>query len=81
MPKIEFLNLPSSVTERLKERIRERSISKQGLIRLAQWKDSGPEAPEGDWYKDFGDFYLVGSGSRPATVLTKDRRVFGQEID
>ena len=30
--------------------------------------NSGPWAPEGDWYKDFGSFMICGSGEFPKTV-------------
>jgi len=42
---------------------------------------SGPWAPEGDWYKDFGSFKLCGSGEYPRTVLSKSMRAFGQKIE
>jgi hypothetical protein len=35
----------------------------------------------GDWYKDFGSFKLGGSGEYPRTVLTKEMKAFGEEIE
>ena len=40
-----------------------------------------PNAPDGDWYKDFGPFKLCGTGELPKTVLTKDMTPFGDEIE
>jgi hypothetical protein len=45
------------------------------------WVKSEPVAPEGDWCKDFGPFKLCGSGEYPRTVLTKDMKPFGEEIE
>jgi hypothetical protein len=50
------------------------------LRRLQDWVKSGPYAPDGDWYKDFGSFKLCGSGEHPRAVLTKDMKAFGKEI-
>jgi hypothetical protein len=40
-----------------------------------------PQAPEGDWYKNFGTFYLCGTGRYPKTVLDRNMKPYGQEID
>jgi hypothetical protein len=40
-----------------------------------------PNAPDGDWYKDFGPFKLCGTGELPKTVLAKDMTPFGDEIE
>jgi hypothetical protein len=50
------------------------------LDRLRRWVRTEPEAPKGDWYKDFGSFKLCGTGAYPKTVLTGTMRPFGQEI-
>lgn len=80
MPKIEFSDLPRQLWQHLLNRVRERQISLADLIRLQEWVRSEPEAPEGDWYKDFGSFRLCGSGQYPLTVLTREMRAFGEEI-
>jgi hypothetical protein len=64
----------------LLERVEERDISLADLGRLQEWVKSVPEAPDGDWYKDFGSFKLCGSGEYPRTVLTKDMKAFGEEL-
>ena len=40
-----------------------------------------PQAPEGDWYKDFDSFKLCGSGEYPKTVLIKGMKSYGEEIE
>jgi len=42
---------------------------------------TSPQAPDGDWYKDFGSFLLCGSGEIPKTVLAKGMSAFGEPID
>jgi hypothetical protein len=44
------------------------------------WVGTQPEAPEGDWYKDFGSFKLCGTGAYPKTVLSGAMRPYGQKI-
>jgi len=39
-----------------------------------------PQAPEGDWYKDFGSFVLCGTGEYPKTVLKKGMKPFGTPL-
>ena len=80
MPKIRFADLPRALWEHLLERVQERQISLRDLRALQKWAQSEPDAPDGDWYKDFGSFKLVGSGQYPRTVLTKDMAAFGEEI-
>lgn len=58
LPKIRFHDLPRSVWQHLLERVQERHISLADLERLQSWVHSGPEAPDGDWYKDFGSFLV-----------------------
>lgn len=65
----------------LLERVEQRQISLAELGRLQEWVKSEPQAPDGDWYKDFGSFKLCGSGEYPRTVLTKDMMPFGEELE
>lgn len=51
------------------------------VVLLQKWVASGPDAPEGNWYKDFGSFKPCGTGEFPKTVLTKDMQPFGEEIE
>jgi hypothetical protein len=81
LPKIRFSDLPRPVWEHLLERIAEREISLGDLRRLQDWVMTGPQAPDCDWYKDFGSFLLCGSGEIPKTVLAKGMRPFGEPVD
>ena len=51
------------------------------LLALQAWVRTGPVAPEGDWYKDFGSLKLYGSGKYPKTVLEKGMKPFGDPIN
>jgi hypothetical protein len=81
LPKIRFSDLPRGLWQHLLERVAQREIGLADLRRLQEWVKSGPSAPDGDWYKDFGSFKLCGSGEYPRTVLTKSMRAFGQQIE
>jgi hypothetical protein len=50
------------------------------LGHLQDWVMTGPEAPDGDWYKDFGSFLLCGTGELPKTVLAKGMKPFGKNL-
>jgi hypothetical protein len=69
------------VWQHLLARVGERRIPLADLTRLRDWANSEPVAPDGDWYKDFGSFFLCGSGEFPKTVLTKGMKPFGKPID
>lgn len=62
------------------QRVDERRISVSDLLELQAWVRTGPEAPDGEWYKDFGSFFLCGSGQLPKTVLEKGMKPFGDPI-
>jgi hypothetical protein len=81
LPKIRFSDLPRALWHHLLERVEQRQISLAELGRLQEWVKSEPQAPDGDWYKDFGSFKLCGSGEYPRTVLTKDMMPFGEELE
>ncbi len=81
MPKIQFSDLPRGVWRHLLQRVDERHISVGDLLTLQAWVRTGPLAPEGDWYKDFGSFLLCGSGNLPKTVLEKGMKPFGDPIE
>jgi hypothetical protein len=81
LPKIQFASLPRPVWEHILARVEERQISLQDLRRLQAWVKTGPSAPAGDWYKDFGSFVICGSGEFPKTVLAKGMQPFGTPIE
>ena len=81
MPKIEtWDNLPLGVRHYLIERMRDRSIGLEDLNQLRLWVESKPEAPDGDWYKDFGSFKICGQGPFPKTFLLRGQAAKGASI-
>lgn len=77
MPTIQWTNLPPALRDHLFERLRERQITADDLYRLKAWRESGPEAPEGAWFKDFGSFKICGEGRYPRTFLLKGQPARG----
>jgi hypothetical protein len=61
--------------------VAERDISLVDLRRLQGWVKTTPQAPGGEWYKDFGSFIPCGSGEFPKTILAKGMTPFGEPID
>ena len=80
MPKIRFVNLPRPLWEHILERVAERAITLEGLQRLRSWVLTEPQAPDGDWHKDFGSFVVCGTGEYPKTVLKKGMKPFGTPL-
>jgi hypothetical protein len=56
MPKIRWTDLPPSLRQHLFDRVADRRITAADLYKLKLWRESGPDAPDGPWYKDFGSF-------------------------
>jgi hypothetical protein len=61
--------------QHLLQLVDERQIPLADRQRLQAWVKSKPEAPEGDWYKDFGSYKLCGSGEYPKTFLLNGREI------
>lgn len=80
MPKIEWTRLPRALRDHLFDRLRERRISAEDLYQLKLWRESEPEAPDGDWYKDFGSFKICGTGKYPKTFLLRGQPAKGQKL-
>lgn len=80
MPKIQWTDLPPDLRDHLFERARERQISVEDLYKLKLWRETGPDAPDGLWYKDFGSFKICGEGQYPKTFLLRGQPAKGQEI-
>lgn len=81
LQKIRFSDLPRPVWEHLLARVAEREISLVDLRNLQEWVKTNPQAPEGDWYKDFDSFLLCGSSEMPKTVLSKGMKPFGTPVE
>jgi hypothetical protein len=81
MPRIDpWGKLPAGVRQHLIDRMRDRAITVADLNQLRLWIDSNPEAPEGEWYKDFGSFKLCGNGSLPKTFLLRGQAAKGKAL-
>ncbi len=81
LAKIRFHDLPRGVWQHILERVTERQIALGDLESLQSWVRSKPEAPEGDWYKNFGSFVLCGTGDLPKTVLARGMKPHGAPIE
>ena len=80
MPKIQWTDLPPALRDHLFERLRERNITAEDLYQLKLWRESEPEAPAGEWYKDFGSFKICGAGKYPRTFLLRGQPARGQKL-
>ena len=81
MPKIgNWSNLPAGLRQRLIERMHDRSIDIANLNELRIWIESGPDVPDGDWYKDFGSFKVCGRGRLPKTFLLRGQVAKGEAL-
>ena len=80
MPKIQWTDLPPALRDHLFERLREREISAEDLYQLKLWRESEPNAPEGEWYRDFGSFKICGHGQFPKTFLLRGQPAKGVKL-
>jgi hypothetical protein len=80
MPRIEWTGLPEALRRHLFLRARERAIPDADLLTLKAWRESGPEAPDGHWFKDFGSFKLCGEGAHPRTFLLRGQVARGKRL-
>ncbi|HXP82959.1 MAG TPA: hypothetical protein VN976_23865 [Verrucomicrobiae bacterium] len=80
MPKIQWTDLPTALRDHLFERLTERKITADDLYQLKIWRGSEPDAPEGDWYKDFGSFKVCGEGKYPKTFLLRGQTARGEKL-
>lgn len=62
MPEIRRQNLPEALLRHLLLRVREREISHEQIVLLAQWLDTHPEVPAGRWFKRFPGMCICGEG-------------------
>ena len=80
MPHIEWRHLPKAVRRHLEDRLKDRSITEDDMVLLANWIRLNPEVPDGEWCKDFGSFKLAGEGAVPKTFLTMRQPCKGKKI-
>ena len=80
MPKIRWTDLPPALRDHLFDRLRERNITAQDLYQLKLWRESDPDAPDGEWYKDFGSFKICGHREYLKTFLLRGQAAKGQKL-
>jgi hypothetical protein len=80
MPKIQWTELPLPLRQHLFDRLEQRQITVEDLYQLKLWRESDPDAPEGEWYKDFGTFKICASGRFSKTFLLKGQAARGKPI-
>src|SRR5207245_3749940 len=78
MGKIQWTDLPRAIRQHLFDRLEERRITVEDLYKLKLWRESQPEVPDGDWYKDFGSFKICGEGKFPKTFLLRSQAAKGK---
>jgi hypothetical protein len=71
---------PAGARQHLFDRLEERKITAEDLYKLKVWRESEPDAPDGEWYKDFGTFKICGEGRFPKTFLLKGQAARGMSI-
>ena len=81
MPKIRREKIPERLLVHLLTRARQRSISAEQLVLLAQWLDTEPEVPLGKWYKRFSGFTVCGEGELIRKFLLAGQLPDGFELE
>lgn len=80
MPKVQRKDIPRPLLKHLLQRIQDRSIEAKSLESLAEWLDTNPEVPEGDWFKRFQSMTVCGTGCLIKTFLIPSQTPFGEEL-
>jgi hypothetical protein len=60
--------------------MRQRSISSEQITLLARWLDTGPNVPDGKWFRRFSGFTVRGEGELIKTFLLSHQAPDGLEI-
>ena len=81
MPKVRRQNLPEALLRHLLERMRQREISEDQIVLLAQWLDANPEVPGVKWFKIFSGMTVCGEGELVKTFLIPGQLATGEEIN
>ncbi len=69
MPKVRRHSLPPALLQHLLDRIQQRSIAANQLGLLAEWLDTQPEVPDGQWFKRFPGVTACDDGELIKTSL------------
>jgi hypothetical protein len=81
MPKIRRRKLPEALLRHLLTRVRQREISSEQIVLLAQWLDASPEVPDGKWFKKFSGMTVCGEGELIKTFLQPGQIATGEELN
>ena len=83
MPKVRRHNVPPALFQHLLDRVQSRASSPSPasqLELLAQWLDTEPGVPEGQWYKRFSGMTVCGEGELIKTLLLPGQAPKGQRL-
>jgi hypothetical protein len=80
VPRVRRQNLPPALFQHLLDRIQQRKIPATQLELLAQWLDTEPEVPEGQWYKRFSGMTVCGEGELIKTFLLPGQPARGRRL-
>lgn len=80
MPPIRREQLPPALLRHLLERVREREFGPRQLQVLAEWLDTGPQVPSGQWFKRLEGIIVCGESGLIKTFLLPTQHPFGEEI-
>jgi hypothetical protein len=81
MPEVRRQKLPEALLRHLLMRIRQRGVSDEQIVLLAQWLDTDPEVPEGKWFKKFSGMTVSGEGELIKTFLQPGQAATGEEMN
>jgi hypothetical protein len=81
MPKVRRQKLPETLLRHLLARMRQRGVSNEQIVLLARWLDTGPEVPNGQWFKKFPGMTVCGEGELIKTFLQSGPVATGEEIN
>ena len=80
MPKVRRHNVPPALFQHLLDRVQSRALPASQLELLAQWLDTEPDVPEGQWYKRFSGMTVCGEGELIKTLLRIGQAPKGQRL-
>ena len=80
MPKVRRHNVPPALLQHLLDRVQSRALPASQLELLAQWLDTEPDVPEGQWYKRFSGMTVCGEGELIKTLLLPGQAPKGQRL-
>ena len=80
MPRVRRHNVPPALFQHLLDRVQSRKIPVSQLKILAEWLDSEPEVPLGQWYKRFSGMTVCGEGELIKIFLLPEQAAKGKNI-